>query len=103
MAPNNALGKPTAAKLRAAAEGERPSRRRSKSPAAKDIRSQTADGFGAGMIDKSEVASRGTGTAIRTPLDEFEAKEKSERARLAVAKKTRVAAEIEEHQKSKVS
>ena len=78
MAPNNALGKPTAAKLRAAAEGERPSRRRSKSPAAKDIRSQTADGFGAGMIDKSEVASRGTGTAIRTPLDEFEAKEKSE-------------------------
>eukprot|EP01049_Picozoa_sp_SAG25_P006987 SAG25_NODE_550_length_6992_cov_63.479182_8_plen_66_part_00 len=26
------------------------------------------------MLDPSEVASRGTGTARRTPLDEFEAK-----------------------------
>ena len=70
MAPNNALGNPTAAKMRAAAEG-----RPSKSPARRrstDVRKASADGFGAGektgVLDRSEVTSRGTGTATRTPL-----------------------------------
>ena len=40
MAPNNALGNPTAAELRAKAEGERVS---------------DADGFGAGALSPSEV------------------------------------------------
>ena len=94
MAPNNALGNPTAAKLRAAAEGggKLSLRRASKSPSARrrsstaagnaeDVRMSTADGYGAGgggyatgVLDRSEVTSRGTGTAIRTPLEEFEAR-----------------------------
>ena len=85
MAPNNALGNPSAARLRAAAEGASPARRRSKSPAgrrskkdAADVRVATADGFGAGMLDRSEVSSRGTGTAVRTPLEEFEARPRNE-------------------------
>ena len=40
MAPNNALGNPTAAELRAKAEGERVS---------------DADGFGAGALSPSQV------------------------------------------------
>ena len=71
MAPNNALGKPTAAQLRASTEGIG---RGNKSPR----RRSTADGFGAGMVDRAEVASRGTGTAVRTPLEEFEARDHSE-------------------------
>ena len=86
MAPINALGNPTAAKLRAAAEGDR---RASKSPPTRrrksagtgggdSVRIASADGFGAGditgVLDRSEVTSRGTGTAIRTPLEEFEVK-----------------------------
>ena len=40
-----------------------------------------ADGFGAGdtsVLSKSEVTSRGTGSAVRTPLDEFEARPRDE-------------------------
>ena len=76
MAPNNALGNPSAAALRARAEGGRTS----KSPARRgrandDARTASADGFGAGdrPISAAVVASRGTGTAVRTPLEEFEA------------------------------
>ena len=94
MAPNNALGNPTAAKLRAAAEGGGASggRRASKSPSARrkssadaieSVRVSTADGFGAGefvtgVLDKAEVMSRGTGTATRTPLEEFEEMSKAD-------------------------
>ena len=82
MAPNNALGKPTAARMRAKAEGRSPSSRRgSKSPARESVESvrvSSADGFGAGdvtgVLDRSEVTSRGIGSAVRTPLDEFEEK-----------------------------
>ena len=81
MAPNNALGNPTATKMRAAAEGrlsKSPARRRSST----DVRKASADGFGAGektgVLDRSEVTSRGTGTATRTPLEEFEAKTRAE-------------------------
>ena len=89
MAPNNALGRPSAAKMRAAAEGT-PSSRRSKSPVSSrknserssdSVRVSSADGFGAGdtsVLDRSEVTGRGTGTAIRTPLEEFEARPRSE-------------------------
>mmetsp|Transcript_49956 Transcript_49956/g.153678 ORF Transcript_49956/g.153678 Transcript_49956/m.153678 type:complete len:403 (+) Transcript_49956:78-1286(+) len=80
MAPNNALANPTAARLRAAAEGrpaKSPRRRRASGGSQPDgVRVASSDGFGAGatsMIDRSEVAARGTGTAKRTPLDEFEA------------------------------
>ena len=48
MAPNNALGNPSAAKLRAKYEGD-------------DPRLSSADGFGAGdtsVLDKGEVSSR---------------------------------------------
>ena len=68
MAPNNALGNPSAAKLRAKYEGD-------------DPRLSSADGFGAGdtsVLDKGEVSSRGTGTAVRTPLEEFEARPRDE-------------------------
>ena len=99
MAPNNALGQPTAAAMRAKAEGkESPANvesRPSSSPARKvpyrrkvsggghekvDMRSSTADGFGAGggAVSKEEVASRGTGSAVRTPLEEFEARPRDE-------------------------
>ena len=95
MAPNNALGNPTATALRAAAEGGDGSggrrRRKEKTSASASsttasqfeerpaaLRESTADGFGAGMVDKAEVAARGTGTARRTPLEEFEAQEHSE-------------------------
>ena len=83
MAPNNALGKPTATALRAAAEGgsARGQRRRKRSPAVPrdaSLREATADGFDVGMVDKAEVSARGTGTARRTPLEEFEAQEHSE-------------------------
>ena len=77
MAPNNALGNPTAAKMRAAAEG-RPSKSPARRRSSTDVRKASADGFGAGektgVLDRSEVTSRGTGTATRTPLEEFEAK-----------------------------
>ena len=69
MAPNNALGQPTAAVMRAKYEG------------GGDIREASADGFGAGdtsVLDKGEVSSRGTGTAVRTPLEEFEARPRDE-------------------------
>ena len=99
MAPNNALGKPTAAKLRASYEGtpaKSPSRRASRSPAARrrkaetsvdSVRVSSADGFGAtsseqlaspNVLDRSEVTGRGTGTAVRTPLEEFEARPRDE-------------------------
>lgn len=95
MAPNNALGNPTAAKLRAAVEGTpRPTksptrkseRSSSKSPrktserSSDSVRISSSDGFGAGggVIDRSEVAGRGVGTAIRTPLEEFEAQPRDE-------------------------
>jgi len=91
MAPNNALGVPTAAKMRAVAEGSSPAaaRRGSKSPARKSehssdaVRVSSADGFGAdngktSVLDRSEVTGRGTGTAIRTPLEEFEARPRNE-------------------------
>ena len=46
------------------------------------MRKASADGFGAGektgVLDRSEVTSRGTGTATRTPLEEFEAKTRAE-------------------------
>ena len=59
MAPNNALGNPSAARQRKAAE---------------------PDSFGAGepMIGRDAVKSRGTGTAARTPLEEFEARPRDE-------------------------
>ena len=56
MAPNNALGNPTAAKLRAAYEGEEESP--SKPPAKRDLRVATQDAFGAGggpAVSTSEV------------------------------------------------
>ena len=74
MAPNNALGRNSAASLRAKDE-KKSQNRRTNSPARI---STTPDAFGAGMIDKSTVAARGTGTAVKTPLEEFENKEKSE-------------------------
>ena len=42
-----------------------------------------ADGFGAGdyitgVLNRSEVAGRGTGSAVRTPLEEFEARPRDE-------------------------
>ena len=88
MAPNNALGRSSAANLRERHEGRvaaSPSRRRSTasqdpvtkaSPKANNsVRVSTADGFGAGerAVSAAEVASRGTGSAVRTPLEEFEA------------------------------
>lgn len=83
MAPNNALGKPTAAKLRNSYEGKSP--RASKSPAKRrksdidSVRISSEDGFGAGgMVDRSEVEGRGTGSAKRTPLEEFEARPRDE-------------------------
>ena len=87
MAPNNALGKPTAAAMRASAEGRAsrsPARRRvakAANASDQDVRKSTSDAFGAGdpsMLGKSEVASRGTGSAVRTPLDEFEARPRNE-------------------------
>ena len=102
MAPNNALGKPTAARLRASYEGtpaassKSPPRRASRSPAARrrkaetsvdSVRVSSADGFGAtsseqlpspNVLDRSEVTGRGTGTAVRTPLEEFEARPRDE-------------------------
>ena len=74
MAPNNALGKATATKLRRAAEGAspppaRPSRSpaRQRKAAKSSPRVATADGFGAGdyitgVLNRSEVAGRGTGS-----------------------------------------
>ena len=56
MAPNNALGNPSAAALRARYEG------------APDPRESEADGFGAGdtSVLGAEVADRGVGTAVPT-------------------------------------
>ena len=94
MAPNNALGKPTAAKIRERAE-RRASRspapqRRASSPAPKRRPNKSAssesttamakqDAFGAGgdlsagsVVDAEAVASRGVGSAEKTPVDEFE-------------------------------
>lgn len=76
MAPNNALGNPSAAELRARAEGGRTSKSPARRGRAKDDgRTASADGFGAGdrPISAAVVDSRGTGTAVRTPLEEFEA------------------------------
>ena len=91
MAPNNALGNPTASQMRDTAERKSPAaKRRSKSPASRksersedSVRISSADGFGAGgsqtsVLDCSEVSSRGTGTAIRTPLEDFEARPRDE-------------------------
>eukprot|EP00931_Biecheleriopsis_adriatica_P096653 TRINITY_DN70307_c0_g1_i1.p1 TRINITY_DN70307_c0_g1~~TRINITY_DN70307_c0_g1_i1.p1 ORF type:complete len:386 (+),score=68.46 TRINITY_DN70307_c0_g1_i1:103-1260(+) len=78
MAPNNALGNPTAAALRQEAEGtQRRTRTSSPAPTASS-RVATADGFGAGMVTAEEVAKRGTGSEARTPLEEFEAQPNSE-------------------------
>ena len=86
MAPNNALGNQTAAAMRERAEGianetAEAIANENKAAKATDLRSATSDGFGAGdtsVLDRSEVTSRGTGTAVRTPLDEFEARPRSE-------------------------
>ena len=91
MAPNNALGNPTASQMRYAAEHQSPAaKRRSKSPASRkserssdSVRISSADGFGAdggktSVLDRSEVTSRGTGTAVRTPLEEFKARPRDE-------------------------
>lgn len=85
MAVNNALGSPTAAKMRAKADGGRagrsPSRSSRRNSSSDSARVQSADGFGAGatsVVDRSEVAGRGVGSAIRTPLEEFEARPGSE-------------------------
>jgi len=94
MAPNNALGNASAARQRAAAEGVSveelaPTGRRSKSPARagsksparakRDVRVASADGFGAGsMVPEAEVRARGVGTVVRTPLEEFESRPRSE-------------------------
>ena len=112
MAPNNALGKPTAARLREREEGlarpsSSPRRRAARARQEDDVRVANADAFGAGdtsvlyvsdglttrgrlcatpalaffplgRSDRSEVTSRGTGTAVRTPLDEFEARPRDE-------------------------
>ena len=90
MAPNNALGNPTAARLRAREEGAAsPSSARGRSPSrkrqsAEGARVSTSDGFGAGpqgpssVLSRSEVKSRGTGSAVRTPLEEFEARPRDE-------------------------
>lgn len=42
------------------------------------VRISSADGFGAGMVTPDEVASRGTGSEARTPLEEFESQPNSE-------------------------
>lgn len=84
MAPNNALGKPTAAAMRSSIEGSPRSRRsparRGRTDATKasdDLRIADQDGFGAGedtsVVGSAEVAARGVGSLNRTPLDEFEA------------------------------
>ena len=85
MAPNNALGNASAERLRASYEGRAStsparSRQRKSSPAKADLRVATSDGFGAGggMVSKAEVAARGTGSAVRTPLEEFEARPRDE-------------------------
>lgn len=72
MAPNNALGNPTAAELRSRVEAQSEALHTSKT------RIATADGFGAGAVSAAEVAARGTGSAKKTPLEEFEAKPNSE-------------------------
>lgn len=90
MAVNNGLGKPTAARLRAKAEGSPSDGRRSRRSPSRSRhatvdesgRLSSADGFGAGsdtgVLDRSEVVGRGVGSAVRTPLDEFEARPGSE-------------------------
>ncbi|CAK0790466.1 unnamed protein product [Prorocentrum cordatum] len=83
MAPNNALGGPTAAGLREAAETQgvpavRTGTRVSSPAPVASTRVATADGFGAGMVSSAEVAARGTGSAARTPLEEFEARPNNE-------------------------
>mmetsp|Transcript_91973 Transcript_91973/g.134418 ORF Transcript_91973/g.134418 Transcript_91973/m.134418 type:complete len:395 (+) Transcript_91973:11-1195(+) len=96
MAPNNALGKATAAKMRERVEGRSPGRgaagARGRSPGRKDraetssdeVRVSDADGFGAApggqssVLNRDEVTSRGTGSAVRTPVDEFVARPRDE-------------------------
>jgi len=79
MAPNNALGNPSAGELRRAAEEQDEGNpKRQKIHESTSSRIAYADGFGAGAISPAEVASRGTGSATRTPLEEFEAQPNSE-------------------------
>ena len=78
MAPNNALGNPTAEELRRRAEGQdEPSSKKQKVEASSSFTANT-DSFGAGAVSPSEIASRGTGSAKRTPLEEFESQPNSE-------------------------
>lgn len=83
MAPNNALGNSSAARLRESYEGRASvsparARQRKKTPT-KDVRVADSDSFGAGgMVSKAEVAARGTGSAVRTPLEEFESRPQDE-------------------------
>ena len=85
MAPNNALGRPTAAAMRARAEGTsiegtdaRDSRRETVGETV-DAREAIGDAYGAGSaVGAAAVRARGTGTASRTPLEEFEARPRDE-------------------------
>eukprot|EP00802_Teleaulax_amphioxeia_P016451 Tamp_16571.p1 GENE.Tamp_16571~~Tamp_16571.p1 ORF type:complete len:357 (-),score=39.33 Tamp_16571:381-1331(-) len=64
--------------------GRSPRRKRSSDGASDGARLSSSDGFGAGVqgassvLSRSEVTSRGTGSAVRTPIDEFEARPRNE-------------------------
>ena len=64
-----------------------PAATRRRKSATDSVRVSSADGFGAGMVDPSEVASRGTGTAQRTPLEDLQSTEQ----RWSVANRTTIA------------
>ena len=82
MAPNNALGRPTAAAMRARAEGtsiEGTDARETVGEGTGDVREAVGDAYGAGSaVGAAAVRARGTGTASRTPLEEFEARPRDE-------------------------